>query len=427
MADLELDVTNDGHSGTEIQTQSDFNQDYVFQGNATTGDYHDVDGLRGLGQRIGCGVKGAGGDLGGNGVVGQGGEGRSGVVGGFGVLGHGGDSEGAGFGPGVVGIDGKNTPPADANQTKDIGVFGLGATGVVGVDENHDAPDSNARKQVGVFGVGTTGVRGTGDVGVFGNSVGNFVTSTGVVGQSDRGFGVWGDSDQSHGVYGENSASKVLGATIFDRPAGCYGFTLKNRGVAGVVGTEGKFNDPKSLDDGAVGVYGSSAFVRRQNQREPSGFDFKGWAGFFVGPVGIWGGLAVAGYKSAAVPHPDGSHRLLYSIESPESWFEDFGEARLVKGKASVKLEKVFAKLVSTDSYHVFLTPRGDSMGLYVADSNARGFMVREQQRGKSTLKFSYRIVARRKDIKTTRLAKVKLPKISRPSESASSGRKSKK
>src|ERR1019366_10463274 len=133
MADLELDVTNDGHSGTEIQTQSDFNQDYVFQGNATTGDYHDVDGLRGLGQRIGCGVKGAGGDLGGNGVVGQGGDGRSGVVGGFGVLGHGGDSEGAGFGPGVVGIDGKNTPPADANQTKDIGVFGLGATGVVGV------------------------------------------------------------------------------------------------------------------------------------------------------------------------------------------------------------------------------------------------------------------------------------------------------
>ena len=45
----------------------------------------------------------------------------------------------------------------------------------------------------------------------------------------------------------------------------------------------------------------------------------------------------------AAVSHPDGSHRLLYSLESPESWFEDFGEARLVDGKAEVRLDPDFA------------------------------------------------------------------------------------
>ena len=41
---------------------------------------------------------------------------------------------------------------------------------------------------------------------------------------------------------------------------------------------------------------------------------------------GLEGGLTiVGGIKSAAVPHPDGSHRQLYCMESPENWFEDFG------------------------------------------------------------------------------------------------------
>src|SRR5262245_60835854 len=114
------------------------------------------------------GVHGFGGDAGGKGVVGQGGEGRSGVVGGVGVQGNGGNSEGAGFGPGVVGIDGKNQAPTDRDATREIGVFGLGRTGVVGVDDTHDPPDSISRRLVGVFGVGKIGVSGSGDdLGVF--------------------------------------------------------------------------------------------------------------------------------------------------------------------------------------------------------------------------------------------------------------------
>jgi hypothetical protein len=367
-------------------------------------------GVKGTCQgHTGDGVQGFGGDAGGKGVVGQGGEGRSGVVGGVGVLGLGGNSEGAGFGPGVVGIDGKNVLPADPIQTRDIGVFGLGHTGVVGVGDRSAPPDAISRAQVGVYGVGTTGVKGSGAVGVAGSGV----SSSGVVGQSDY----------SHGVYGDNSQSKSPGGPLFERPAGCYGVTFKNRAVAGVVGAEGQLNDPKTIDPWAIGVYGASAAVPVVKGVPPP---WGGWAGFFVGPVGIYGGLAVAGYKSAAVPHPDGSHRLLYSIESPESWFEDFGEARLVKGKADVKVEKEFAKVVSTDSYHVFLTPCGDSKGLYIATRNARGFTVKEQEGGKSTINFAYRIVARRKDIETPRLAKIELPKIQRPTASAKGTKKRK-
>ena len=62
-------------------------------------------------------------------------------------------------------------------------------------------------------------------------------------------------------------------------------------------------------------------------------------AGFFIGQVYINGPLVIAGgAKSAAVPHPDGTHRLLYCMESPESWFEDFGTGTISGGKAEVKL-----------------------------------------------------------------------------------------
>jgi hypothetical protein len=93
-------------------------------------------------------------------------------------------------------------------------------------------------------------------------------------------------------------------------------------------------------------------------------------------------------------------------MESPESWFEDFGTQKLVKGRAEVTIDPKFAAVVRGE-YHIFLTPYGDSNGLYVARRSRRGFLVREQEGGTKSLVFSYRIVARRKDIAGTRFEKV--------------------
>jgi hypothetical protein len=80
--------------------------------------------------------------------------------------------------------------------------------------------------------------------------------------------------------------------------------------------------------------------------------------------------------------------------------------------------------VVKTGAYHVFLTPCGDSNGLYVTRRSATGFEVREQKKGTSSLRFSYRVVAKRKDIAGKRLAKVMLPTLSpRPTQPASPGR----
>lgn len=135
-----------------------------------------------------------------------------------------------------------------------------------------------------------------------------------------------------------------------------------------------------------------------------------GLAAYLNGRVWVSGGFTVVnGPKSAAVPHTDGSHRRLYCQESPEPWFEDFGQATLTGGKAVVAMDKDFAAVVKTDNYHVFLSEYGASSGLYVASRTPTSFEVRSTDGG-ATSAFSYRIVARRRDIDGPRLEKVEVP-----------------
>jgi hypothetical protein len=75
---------------------------------------------------------------------------------------------------------------------------------------------------------------------------------------------------------------------------------------------------------------------------------------------------------------------------------------------ARIKLDADFAKVVKPRDYRVFLTAEGDCRGLYVSRKSATGFEVRESQGGASSVRFSYRIVARRRDIKNyKRFAKI--------------------
>ena len=107
--------------------------------------------------------------------------------------------------------------------------------------------------------------------------------------------------------------------------------------------------------------------------------------------------------KGCAVPFPDGTYRTLYCMESPEVWFEDFGAAKLKRGRVIVKLDEDFAKVIKRGDYKVFLTPEGDCRGLYVRRKSAANFEVREFMGGTSSVAFSYRIVGRRKDIRNQR------------------------
>jgi hypothetical protein len=140
------------------------------------------------------------------------------------------------------------------------------------------------------------------------------------------------------------------------------------------------------------------------------------YAGFFGGEVvithnlSVGGDLTADGAISSNVRQPDGSFRRMHALESPESWFEDMGRAELVDGRARVELDSEFAPMVRTDDYHVFLTPEGDTQGLFVSARTPDGFEVREQQGGTSTLTFSYRVVAKRSDIEAVRMQRTEPP-----------------
>jgi hypothetical protein len=151
-----------------------------------------------------------------------------------------------------------------------------------------------------------------------------------------------------------------------------------------------------------IGVYGFSTA-----NAGVVGESVNSFAGFFAGNVMVTGTLT-AGVKNAAVKFPDGSQRVLHCMESPEHWFEDFGADKLKRGRATVKLDADFAKVIKRGDYHVFLTPRGDCRGLYVRSQGGASFEVRELAGGKSSVAFSYRIVGRRKDInRHKRFAKI--------------------
>jgi hypothetical protein len=130
--------------------------------------------------------------------------------------------------------------------------------------------------------------------------------------------------------------------------------------------------------------------------------------GRFSGAVTVGGNLTVTGTKSSVATLSDGRRVLLYAIESPQNWFEDFGTAELSDGEAWVSLDSVFAETVNTaGSYHVFLTPNGNCNGLYIAEKRADGFVVRELGGGTSNVKFDYRIVAARRGFEEERLLKL--------------------
>jgi hypothetical protein len=248
-----------------------------------------------------------------------------------------------------------------------------------------------------------------------GGVTGSSRDAAGVVGVSQNGFGVAAisrvragiaaTSQKAAGVYAVSGTNSGVFAI-----SGVSGPTVPNpslSSIAGVIGSSDQQPGVIGTSRALVGVYGfsSSSVGVVGHSANPASL-----AGYFLGNVSVNGALTVTGTKSAAVPFPDGTRRLLYCMESPELWFEDFGAAKLKKGRAVVKLDADFAKVIKRGDYHIFLTPKGDCRGLGVRRQGGASFEVGELQGGRSSVAFSYRIVGKRKDIKAhKRFAKIDL------------------
>jgi hypothetical protein len=275
-----------------------------------------------------------------------------------------------------------------------------------------------AQFRVGVYGTGTSaGLQGialsnpedTIDVPVFGPA--------GVYGAAVTSPGLTGWSNQNDGCQGLSFTGTAIRAVSFFGP-GIDSLSGALTGVRGVSNVQGPLVPNTSNIAGVVGTSDQQHGVIGTSKTSVGVIGFSnniGVLGFTTTPGGLAGqfigNLQVTGTKAAVVPFPDGSHRALYCMESPDLWFEDFGTAKLKRGRALVQLDADFAKVIKLGGYMVFLTPEGDCRGLYVRRKSATSFQVREHMGGTSNIAFSYRIVGRRKDIKEhRRFAKIDPP-----------------
>lgn len=140
------------------------------------------------------------------------------------------------------------------------------------------------------------------------------------------------------------------------------------------------------------------------------------YAGYFAGDVFIAGDYTATGAKMATV-EVDGESRQLYSQESPEVWFEDFGEGELVNGRAHIELDPIFLKTLTIDARHpmkVFVQLTSGEPVPVVVTKGTTGFDVRVAD-ATSNVSFDYRVVAKRKGYEDVRLEKVE--KVAEPLE----------
>ena len=270
-------------------------------------------------------------------------------------------------------------------QSQSIGVLGSVSTGSVttestaGLFENYVTGGTQ-------YGVHATAELLTGGFSAFG--VNGRCGHTG----SGNGYGGYflSDSTGTGSSYGGRTVGLAKGSST------AYGFAsyAANRGTGTVYG--GYFS---------VGSYGSG--VKYAIYASSPG---TGYAGYFDGDVRVSENFIVLGSKNAAVNTSGNDYHLVYSQESPECWFEDFGEGQLINGRVHIELDPLYLETVTIDAANpmkVFIQLNDPDCNGTAVSRGTTGFDVVELMKGQGNASFSYRVVAKRRGYETVRLERM--------------------
>ncbi len=310
---------------------------------------------------------------------------------------------------GVLGMTSYNATSATA-----------GKRGVQGIDQSTNKKGYN----VGVYGLSMygTGIRGDSKSGV--GAIGTSVSNTGVSGKSGSDVGVSGTSLSSYGVYGtSNTSDGVVGKTNSLSAAGVLGVAPYNTEAESGVGVFGDTYDGIGVEalaeSSEFGGIALQAIAGDEGVTLFEGVDSRGNAAAsldYYGNLIIAGNLQQRGTPFFRTSGASGSSVTTFGDRISQPTLEDLGEAQLVNGKADVPLDARFgASVDAREKYLVFLTPMGDTRGLYVSARTGKGFSVREVGGGHSSLVFDYRIAAKPYDTAALRLpSTAMLPQLRR-------------
>ena len=325
---------------------------------------------------------------------------------------------------GVAGID--NTDDGGFND----GVFGKTTSGAWAVEG-----ESSDGAYGGVLGSATSGygVEGTASIGIgvlataatgtalfaSNNSGTNPAMSVTALGASDAldvsagslyGIKVSGGSSPNDALYSSSSnADGVYGFTSGTTSAGVFGQSDQANdsgcnpqcnGSSGVIGVTD--SDTDGFGDYEAGVLGNAYFAVLGYPAN-GGFSFIGTNIFGQSEISIdsAGNIITNGYittlgatTTTVTPTSHGYYAQSYATQAMSRILEDENSAGIVNGAGMVHIDPAFTEAVGNGTYQVFLTPKGDSNGLYVTEETPTSFVVRESHGGRSTIGFDYRIVA---------------------------------
>lgn len=223
----------------------------------------------------------------------------------------------------------------------------------------------------------------------FGNKIGVFgfsdvLGSSGVYGRADNSSTSYGVLGRSNNVSGQASSLGSGGAFI----GNSYGISAYQNTVSGQTAA-GMF-----IAGDGIGGSGSQTLVEAYSA---GGTHYKIWQN-------------ALGAVSTCVPDMNGHPATLHAIETPEFYFQDYGQGKLYSGKAHITIDPILAKNVIINEKHplrVFIQLEGDCNGVFVTNKTSTGFDVIELNGGKSNVDFQWSITCNVADAKVgNRLSK---------------------
>lgn len=199
-------------------------------------------------------------------------------------------------------------------------------------------------------------------------------------------------SRSGYGVYGESFGGGLGVDGVSQSGYGIEGYTpgAYSVGVAGIA--------PSSIGVSGEGEYGLEAIGEGTGTKSAIlGYSFAG--GYLLwlqseaagspyctvdGVADLYCTGSITSGQAARTRHvtAGGQHVAAFADESTSQTIEDMGEARLYDGVVNVLLSSDFASVIDRSaSYLVFLTPQGDTRGIYVSAKTSAGFQVRNRAR----------------------------------------------
>jgi hypothetical protein len=188
---------------------------------------------------------------------------------------------------------------------------------------------------------------------------------------------------------------------------GLNGFNSNGSGTG--VGGAGNNQAMTYLTSGQGGAFtGSTTGVFAYNTSTSAAQAIYTNNGGIIGRVNFWNGTTQfkingAGTVSTIADGLNGEKVTLYCPESPEIFFSDYGQGKLVNGKAHIDLDPIFVKNIVVNEKHplrVFVQLEGDCNGVYITNKSQNGFDVVELNGGSSNVSFQWNVVCNRADEK---------------------------